>query len=233
MLPNRGQMSLGTWRATHESGSDAIYRDFGFSILTHTFNCLWADAYNHRKELGFTHFGMLHDDIGPETGWLKKLHEEMDATGADIVSVVNAIKNDKGCTSTGLRLPGRQVVKRLTLAEVWAESLPQTFCAADINPGTILAINTGCWLAKVGDWMRHFPGFRTESGIHYDPETDKMTAWVDSEDWIFAEWAHIQGLKVYATRAVKTWHEGQFNYPNTHAWGEWKTDPEYKAELYA
>ena len=65
----------------------------------------------------------------------------------------------------------------------------------------------------------------------HDQAADTLTPRVDPEDWLFADWCHVQGLKVMATTAVKVWHTGTFEYPNDAAWAEWPTDREYFGTL--
>lgn len=230
-LPHVGSISPwvldGCLQAHAASGTRLIIKHFGFSIATHTFNQLWCDAYNARRELGITHFAMMHADIQPEPGWLDTLLAELERTGADVVSAVVAIKDCKGLTSTGLRDPQAGRTRRLTMREV--HQLPPTFSRWDTDESNkVLAINTGLWVCRFdGDWPRRFPGFSIANRLDYQVDTDTLTPHVDPEDWRFAEWLDGEGLDVRATRAVKVWHTGLFQYPNDVAWGEWETDREY------
>ena len=105
-IPHTGSVVPGVLQACLQAtsrGTPLYVKDLGFSIATHTFNMLWCQAYNARRELGLTHFAMCHSDVHPDEGWLDTLLDEMDRTGADVLSAVIAIKDCKGLTSTGLR----------------------------------------------------------------------------------------------------------------------------------
>lgn len=225
-IPHVGSISPWVLDAVLEaraaSGSGVYVNHFGFSIATHTFNYLWCEALNHREALGLTHFAMIHADIHPEAGWLDTMIDEMGRTGADVLSAVVAIKDCKGLTSTGLReREWPHKTRRLTMKEIMG--LPETFEAC---PGKVLGINTGLWVCRLyGDWPAQFPGFRIENRIAW--EDGKLRPYVDSEDWLASDWFDGRGLKVMATRKVKVWHTGLFQYPNDVAWGEWETDREY------
>ena len=106
-IPHTGSVVPGVLQACLQAtsrGTPLYVKDLGFSIATHTFNMLWAQAYNARRELGLTHFAMLHSDVHPDENWIDTLLDEMDRTGADVVSAIIAIKDCKGLTSTGLAI---------------------------------------------------------------------------------------------------------------------------------
>lgn len=191
---------------------------FGFSILTYTFNWLWADALNARRTRGITHFAMLHSDIIPQGGWLKVMLEEMITHDADIMSAVVPIKDSTGLTSTGLSLhPNKpSLIRRLTMAEIMEK--PETFTDdfLVINSGLMVIDMRKPWVEKI-----HF---------HIKNAIDKMpdgafVARVESEDWNFSRRARDLGAKVFATRKIKLQHAGTQKYPNDQVWGTAKTDP--------
>lgn len=194
-----------------------------FGDIPHNFNMIFCEALRQRHSENVDHFAMLHTDIGAERAWIDTLIEELDRTGADIMSVVVAIKDNRGLTTTGVRYPGVWGTRRLTMKEVMR--LPETFAITDTDePDQILAINTGCWVARFpkDGWPDRFPGFQNEHRIVWrngEPVPD-----FDSEDWLFSDWAHAQGLKVYATRKVKAFHRGALDYPNDCAWGTCATE---------
>ena len=70
------------------------------SVLTHTFNVLWAHMLNNRSR--FTHFLMLHDDIVPEGRWLEHMIYNMAAAKVDVLSAVVPMKDDTAFVSTAL-----------------------------------------------------------------------------------------------------------------------------------
>lgn len=228
-MPHAGQLLPGALCASSEASKGPIMtRASGNSTLTHNFNSLWCDALNERKANGITHFAMCHYDINPEPWWVDKLLAEMDRVDADILSVVVPIKDARGLTSTGLGPIGRGGVKRLTIREI--HQLPVTF-SIEAFPikGFYLAVNTGLWLARIdGIWPDSFPGFRVQNEIRRDSETGQFFAVFRPEDWLMSDWAHQQGLRVFATRAVSAGHFGWTEYRNDFAWGEWDEDQEHR-----
>ena len=196
------------------------------SLLCHNFNRLWCEALNLRVQPNVprrpTHFAMLHADLAPDPGWLDVLYDELERTGADVISVVNAIKDHRGLTSTGLmnRTTGR--IRRLTMSEIMR--FPETFDAAGCgHPDKILAVNTGCWLARLDrPWVDDFPGFTILDGVQRIGE--QRIAAVLSEDWHASRWWADNGVKVVATRKVVTAHYGGFAFRNDSAWGSWQYD---------
>lgn len=196
------------------------------SILPHNFNCLLCKALNSRESHHWSHFGLHHADIEAEPGWLDKLLEEMDRVGADVISSIVPIKDSRGVTSTGWMEPETGRITRFTMHEV--HKLPVTFDASVGCPDKWLMVNTGLWVARL-DVLESFPGFEFRSCIK-KCEDGKFRAHVLPEDWAFSEWCARQGLKVFATRAVKIQHHGKTQFGNQTAWGDWKTD---KGDLFA
>jgi hypothetical protein len=185
----------------------------------------------------FDYFAMLHSDVEPEPGWLDTLYDELQASGADILSAVIPIKNRNGITSTGLGRRDSRKVKRLTMAEVF--DLPATF-----NDGSIkdvlshpkvnyLAVNTGCMLWKrtqPKNWWRDFArqgGFHHEHWVEEDAD-GKLRSWMFPEDWNMSRWAAGKGLMVCATRKVWVNHHGEMPFANGSVWGEWKSDQDFR-----
>ncbi len=217
-------------------GIDRIELEQGTSMLPRCFNLLLADALNYKGERPITHLAMLHDDIAPDAGWLDILLDELERTGADIISAVSPIKNEKGLTSTAIDVGDPWIVRRLTMHEVY--QLPETFEAKDIRwnvGGKPLLVNTGCWLAKFDRafWEAFADeergngqsGFRFITKLHRMP--DGVWASLDQpEDWQWSREAHALGQKVVATRKVLLDHEHpQWN--NRSGWGQWPTDLAY------
>lgn len=204
------------------------------SLLPMSFNALWCEALNERDR-GITHFAMMHDDLCVEDGWLETLLAEMEAHGADVVSAVIPLKDDRGLTSTGVFDAGNRM-RKLSLAEALA--LPRTFSAADAGyPGCCLLLNTGLWVCRFTEpWVEQVV-FRLHDTIIQDSEGKFRPACV-SEDWLFSVDCARLGLKTMATTAVKLKHQGVFDYPNFVAWGSradegewataWNVDPPAK-----
>lgn len=210
---------------------------FSSSALCMCFNALWAHAMVRRRLANVTHFAMVHSDVVPEPYWLDKLHDEMQATGADVVSCVIPIKNKMGITSTGLDTDYWRP-RRLTMQEIYR--LPQSFTAADVrilqddadeHPDSDydcpLLINTGCWLADLSKPWTEGVCFETDDRITYSTsDNGQPVCQVDfaPEDWNFSRYLAKQGAKVVATRKVKIEHMGLHGYHNFAPWGEAATD---------
>jgi Methyltransferase domain len=228
-FPNRGEICS----ASHQTAVQVsrkhkfITVPLQFGDVEHNFNTLFAEAYNNRDQHGWTHWGLLHSDIGAEPWWADILIEEMDRIGADVMSTVMAIKDDRGLTTTGIRYPGIAGARRFTMREI--SRLPETFSIADTDePDQILAINTGLWICRfpVGGWPDKFAdgvGFTARHKLMFNEE-HKVMCEFDSEDWRFSEWAHQVGLRVFATRKVKANHHGGMPYGNQGEWGSWATE---------
>ena len=209
-----------------------VLAEFQASLLAFAFNSLWHQATAAAPQHGITHFAMLHADIEPMPWWVDVLHEEMDRTGADILSAVVPIKSHEGVTSTAIGDAEDEWAqpRRLTMREVM--QLPETFDAADVasvlgdegeatNPRPLL-VNTGCWLARRGDWWSDVC-FTIRDRVATAPDGRPMPQ-VIPEDWGFSRWAWQRGLKVMATRKVQLQHVGPWAWANTHAWGTCQSD---------
>jgi hypothetical protein len=174
---------------------------------------------------------MCHDDVRPSPGWIDVLIDELDRTGADVVSAVVAIKDDRGLTSTGIRNCQTGAIRRLTMTEVLR--LPETFGVDEVTDAgirlpeedEILVVNTGLWVCRWDPaWRERMPGFqsidrvkRADDGTWHAPSL--------SEDWWFSEWCARRGLKLRATRKVLAVHtDGARDFPNDRAWGTWPED---------
>ncbi len=200
-------------------GVQRIPASEGGSLLSRVFNGLWTKALQQQEQFHITHFAMLHADIVPAVGWLDTLLEEQQRTGADILSVVVPIKNEKGLTSTAIDSKDDPwaIERRITMTEAMA--LPATFSAADCGfPDRALLLNTGCWIADLRKpWCKQV-AFNIKDRIH---EGQPQTM---SEDWDFSRQVHALGGKLLATRKVRVEHVGSLNYPNDCVWGTLQTD---------
>jgi hypothetical protein len=193
----------------------------GGSLLALMFNVLWCRALNKRDQ-GITHFAMHHSDIEAEPGWVDKLIDELDAKGADIISTVMPIKDNRGVTSTGWQDNQTKKIRRFTMTEIMA--MAPTFNIYDTEHlGASLMVNTGLWLCRFTEpWVEEVC-FHIQDAI---TRQEDGTFWPRCipEDWAFSAWAAEQGLHVAATRAVKAIHHGRAGYSNQSAWGQWQTD---------
>ncbi len=197
------------------------------SLLATNFNQLWCEALNYQTGPALTHFAMHHSDISAPEWWVDTLAEELERVGADVLSVVVPLKDERGLTTTAVG-SGDNSIRRLTLREV--HELPETFCIDDI-PGKEenrrLLINTGLWICKFTDpWIRPpiFPGFKLKDQVRLNETNGKYEALCLSEDWGISEWFHSQGLKVFATRKVAVTHYGVTGYHSDRPYGRWQTD---------
>lgn len=197
------------------------------SLLALVFNRTWVTALNTRKDQGWTHYMMRHADIETDPYWLDQLVDELDRSGADILSAVVPIKDGRGLTSTGVHNTAGDL-RRITMKEL--HGLPETFGIEDIPwapPGSNLAVNTGLWVCRFDqDWVERLgdgTGFHILDAIHQD-EGQVWRAKAMPEDWAFSRWAHLQGLRVMATRKVRVVHHGRAGFANDHVWGTYEHD---------
>jgi hypothetical protein len=204
------------------------------------FNRLWCMMLNDRDEITVkhgpgerpTHAAMCHSDIEPALFWADMLVDELEANpGADVLSAVVPIKDERGFTSTAVRNPDTGVTRRLTMHDVMR--LPETFGIEDVRAQGIttgagdtardfLAINTGLWVCRTDlPWIEEFPGFTYVDGIGRN-EAGRWMATMVSEDWYWSEWLALRGRKVMATRKVALAHLGHDGreFRNDRAWGD-------------
>lgn len=216
------------------------------------FNRLWAEALNMSELGAYTHFAMLHADVYPmhtmngDQGarWLDVLVEELEAYGADLISVPIAIKDSRGVTSCGIGDPSDswRPFRRFTVMDL--EKLPPTFDAAMAGyPGKPLLHNNGMWLADLRKPVFHKPlpngdcpvYFELFEKLSYDPSQPEGRRWIqkfDSEDWVFSRKLHAIGAKTIITSKVQTVHEGMQLFPNWGGWGDFKHGDEATADKW-
>lgn len=186
--------------------------EFSGSVLTYSFNALWAAALNLRAaEVPVTHFLLLHADIQPEQdNWLEIMLNEMARTKAEVLSAVVPIKNDKGLTSTAWDTDP-WLPLRFSTTEIEAIKEP-TWTQPDllINTGLLLVDFTKPWVEKIVFHM-HDTIVKDASG--------RFQARFAPEDWDFSRQCHALGIPVYATKAVTVGHVGRAVYSSRNVWG--------------
>jgi predicted O-methyltransferase YrrM len=228
-VPTRGSVIdeaiPGLFKASLDQGTRINLRILKTGMVALNFNSLWAEALNGRTAWGTSHWAMHHADIQSRPGWLDELIAEMERVGADVLSVVVPIKDERGLTTTAVGDDG-QVLRRLTMHEVYG--LHETFEAADLGlpEGQYLMVNTGLWVCRFDvPWVAPpvFPGFYFTDGIFQLPD-GSIGAGEISEDWNFSSFCARQRLRVFATRKVPVIHHGGKGYPNTEPWGTWARD---------
>lgn len=188
------------------------------------FSCgeIWCAALNERQHHDITHFAMIHDDVCPDGPWLDVLMEELDATGADMLSAAVPIKDGRGLTSTAVANPGNPwVSRRVTMRELLA--LPETFGAADVPwaETRCLLANTGCFVCRFGPWADRVTWNQHNRKTRIDRPGGSYS-WVPQaipEDWDFCRQLHNLGLNVLVTRKVKLYHERPEFTNQGPAWG--------------
>jgi hypothetical protein len=229
-MPGYGQVTAGAargfWRATRYPHRVA-FRYCEGSLLAQNFNNLWCTALNLRHTgQRCDYFAMLHADVEPGDFWLDALTAELEAKGLDVLSAVVPIKDTLGLTSTALARPDGDQWRpacRLTMAEVCR--LPETFTGDDVG-GRPRLLNTGCWVAKLGDWADKV-AFTINDRVEFDATAGRYVPRVEPEDWNFSRQCHALGLKLGATRKVALAHAGTVRVRNTHPWGEQAFDADY------
>lgn len=221
----------------HECASrgDVGWISKGSSLINFNFNMLYAECLNRRREQKMiTHFLMLHADVRPEVGFIGKMLAVMQATQAEVVSVVLPMKDKAGLVSTGanVKFPdGGLYRRRLSMMEL--QKLPVTFNAADVaqlwdlQPGQVqLIVNTGLllvdlrapWVEASDEYGQLKVCFQSVDTIFW--RNDKWFAYCESEDWFFSRKVNEAGGKIVATREVKAEHFGNYAYSNQEVWGD-------------
>lgn len=208
------------------------------SMLVANCNQLWCDALNERHEQRIDWFALLHADIEPQPWWLDTLIAEADYRGADILSAVSPIKDERGVTSCGIDDPSNPWIPwcRLTMKQVKHPSFPQTFdistaCEAlrglpdELRlepPETCLLANTGCMVVRMSEPWAEDLFFEAHDRIVRNDGRWETQA--QPEDWDFARKAAYIGLTVMQTTKVVLVHHGDKGYGTGNAWGLHETD---------
>lgn len=219
-MPHYGTVTAEAAKSFYSGATSRPYKTAmnGGSLLAANFNQLFVTALNLQESLDLRVFAMLHSDVSAGPGWLDILIDELDATGADLVSAVLPIKDERGLTSTAIDTDPWKP-RRLAMKEVMG--LPETFGSPD--QGNLL-VNTGCWACRLNpEWAEQ--GFCFTINDRIVKRADgKWAAEVQPEDWNMSRWLHAHGHNVMATRKVKAKHIGLSSYSNEYAWGVLESD---------
>jgi hypothetical protein len=219
-VPHNGTViwktSQSAWRCSSEH--EVQVADLPSSLLALSFNSLYADALNRNEEDGSVDlFAMLHSDLAPDGFWIDTLVRILTERDADLVSAINAIKDGRGLTSSGVALPGQswRPYRRFTMKELL--QYPATFNAQDAGYGdATLLHNTGCWVADLRKPIFHEEDengclkafFTINDRIVRKGKERRWVAEVEPEDWFFSRKLHDLGADTYVTREVVTHHYG-------------------------
>lgn len=219
-LPTYGQTTFtGVMDAMFLTGYPKFaYKRGDISLLAFNFNVLVSEAWNERAEKGYTHFCMMHSDIGPGKDWLKTMLDIMAEKNFDVLSVVVPIKNNTGLTSTAVDTDSMPTP--LTLTQVHNE-LPVTFTGEDtkrVYGNDRLLINTGLLLIRMDAIAP--PDFYFEIVDRINVEKDgKFKPRNIPEDWHFSRMLYRKKVRYAATRAVEVRHLGAMVFNNQSVWG--------------
>ncbi len=232
------QSSLGAHRVDLDNNGN------GFDDL----NVLWERALNRAEAGEITHYVQLHADIIPQAGFVDLLMDEIEETGADLVSVACAMKDKRGVLNCGigsLKNPWG-AYRRLTSHEL--HRLPPTFDATrlkaafslDGDADKFMLHNTGCFVAD----LRRPVFYQTD-------EAGDLRAWFDfptrirrneqgkwahnreSEDWFFSRQLHSLGANTLITRKVSLRHVGEAHFVNDEPFGLYENGDEDTKSLWS
>lgn len=180
-IPNGGQVDAATLGSvvacTAKHQVSAPYLPQADKCMAHA-ACLVA-AYRS----GCEYWANLHSDVAPSANWIDSLIDELD--DCDLVSAVVTMKGVPTHVSTA------QDTTPLSWEAI--EAMPETFEASG------LLWNTGCFVARVGDWMKQIDRFAYSAEIDWSSEKPKITS--RPEDHHFAA-AVNRAARVRITRKL-------------------------------
>ncbi len=190
------------------------------------FNALWCTALNSRKDFGWTHFAMLHQDIQPCRNWVDILVDEMAREQVDLLSVVMPIKDELGATSTAILNTQKRTTRRLTMREI-VQYLPPTFRSHDLkkmgHKNHLLLHGSGMWICDFSQAWVEKVWFEAPARIQQIPSGEFISC-VWDEGWNFSLQLYNLGRTLACTRRTPANHLGGGVWGNEEAWGEWETD---------
>lgn len=210
-----------------------------FSIIDTSCTAIWCDALNNRGLLDY--MAILHGDVTPPDWWLDTLIDEAEKHGADFLSALVPVKDDRGFYSTAISLPdGKRHFVRLTVQQVMRpefpttfgleeaaealERLPEPYRVPEVPRGGFLFANTGCMICRVDrPWAEQ---------VLFDAETiidrgsnGRLIPYTLGEDWVFSREIARHGGKVMATKAILPAHRGAADFRSEAAWGQPRETP--------
>lgn len=185
--------------------------------------CMMLEAGHEDK----IHLGaMMHVDVTvleeePGLRWVDILVEELEKSGADFISVPNAIKGPECLTSSGIGNPENRwnPWRRFTTHNL--RKYPTTFTAADIGYGDkfLLHNNALCLFdLRKSIWYQHDAQGRSPFVFNFEEEIrwvdGKPKRYVESEDWYFSRKLWELGVKTAITTRIRLLHHGRMDYAN-------------------
>lgn len=210
-----GSISVETHNSLAVAGGTQCFGTY--SLLTGNFNRLYATALNGRASMGFTHFLMLHADVGcVEPDWVDRLHAAMETNGLGVVSGIVPIKNDSGEVSTAMMSvapdePTGYSIRRFKSEEIASIASGSTLIAGLRDIDATLLINTGCMLIDIRHPWADELIFRVQDERVQLADGTYAHA-CHPEDWLMSRWLKSRGVPYGATRAVTCVHVGK------HVW---------------
>jgi hypothetical protein len=213
------------WAAQRSSARpDRLRTDittFKGSVLPSSFNhCLIACL---NAQPAYDYFAMLHADVVPDDFWLDTMIDELESHKVDFIHAVVAIKDCRGFTSTAIGFSDDKWAEKNYITTKQLQDLPDTFTVDALGDyydpcPKILLPNTGCLVLRCGEWLRKFPGFEFSTRLRFDGKG--FHAEVVGEDWNFGYWMAANGVKVAATKKVRTSHYGRAAFTTKRGWGD-------------
>jgi hypothetical protein len=220
------QAVLGATAYASEVPGRTVYRCMESPFHCGNFNALWCTALNSRKEFGWTHFAMIHQDVQPERWWVDRLISLMSEHGVSLLGVVLPLKDDHGLTSTAVLNKDTLTTRRLSMKEIH-QYLPPTFRTRDLkalgHKNSLLLHGSGLWICDFTQpWVEHVWFECPAKILALANGTFASAVW--DEGWNFSLQLYQQGLKIACTRQVLANHLGGGVWGNEEPWGEWETD---------
>lgn len=196
--------------------------------LDSTMNKLWAGTLNGRAGVDICYCAMIDQNVEPENFWVDTLTDELERTGADLLSVVVPVTDERGITTTAVACAKDDCcVKQLTMKEI--VELPVTFdiTAVGKKPDDILLVDTKLWVCNFKKpWVEKFAleqSFQEKTVIFKDNQ-GRFGTKSTLIGWHLSRYIQAQGGKVMATRVVRAGLWGDWFYENNDGWGLWDKD---------
>lgn len=218
LLPRYSDVSFGSAKAAIMATSGGVeqvgYIEGVVSATPHNFNGLLAAALDMRDRGEATHVAMLHSDVAPEPGWLDVLWDELRSHRLDLISAVVPIKEPgRQRTSTAIGDEFDPWCPKRYILMGDRAGLPGTFATDDVcEPGEVLLVNTGCFLADLR--RPYWDHFAFQFGCRITRRDGRRIAQLNPEDWQMSRHLHAAGAPYGATWKVELVHHGAAEWPN-------------------